>query len=1054
MDDQCTATEQGDYTFTVKGEDENEWDIDFVDIFYSPSITRNLCSLRKLTAAGAKILFDSDWVMVMNEEWTPIMTGREDETKLYRLHHNMDKHVVQSYRAFDKSVSVSSICKLTNNPTFSLQDLHNRFGHVAKDQIKDLIASGSLGDIKINDEAFPDCRICDQAKLTRQPFEVEKTSKALMIGDRIHSDVCGPLSTDSIDGKKYFVHFTDEYSDFSFIRTIRKKDEVFEIFQELRAAFETQLNRNIKTLICDGGGEYNSAEFSDFLKEYGIVHEVNPPHTPKRNGKSERLNRTLMGLARAMLRSAKLPNRFWGLAVEYAIYIRNRFVKPGSGKTRYELLTQKPAEYKHLHTFGAEVMVLDPREDKSKLADRGNAGIFVGVDVESYTYKIYLVKEKKVIRSRDVKFYSNKELDLIEDEEELTAEEENVNEEPFIPSTSSSPPDLPSTSTSPENYASTPTLTNSNSEVRDDYDSESEDELFDDLPVRSPPTNDHSPPIPPPITVHIPPIQEQTFRDPIMTRSRTTGIQIRSVVDSASSLGKIVEPTNLKEALASPHSQQWIDAMNKELESLQALKTWEVVDASTTTPSSTTSKQAVGSKWVYKVKYDENGEVERFKARLVAKGYSQIEGINYQETYAPTLNPSSLRYCLVHGMQNDFEIDHIDVETAFLYGELEEEVYMRLPEMCGDNSGKVVRLLRSLYGLKQASRCWNKKAVNAILEKGYTQSTADPCMFYRVRDNKTEILTLFVDDCLVMGKRESIDEVIGGLSKEFKLRNLGPVKLILGIKVDRTPDSISLSQSSYIRSVLTRFGMNDCKPASTPMPTKLTTDAKENLTLFDDVNLYQQLIGALIYISNNTRPDITYSVSVLARDMAKPTIYSYQLAKRVLRYLQGTINAKLTFNKNNNNQLVGYSDASYAENDDRKSTTGMLFVANGGSISWKSKKQQIVALSSMEAEYIALTSTAKEALWLRKIEAELKGRRESMIIHEDNQSAIKLASNSITNDRSKHIDVRYHFIRDRIHRGEINLNYIPTKFQLADLMTKGLPKDQHYALAKGMGLVF
>ena len=484
------------------------------------------------------------------------------------------------------------------------------------------------------------------------------------------------------------------------------------------------------------------------------------------------------------------------------------------------------------------------------------------------------------------------------------------------------------------------------------------------------------------------------------------------------------------------------------------MRTWERVESTNLSESSRKAYDiAVGAKWIFKVKYDENGDVERFKARLVAKGYSQVEGINYSDTFAPTLTPTILRYILSFGFEQGYEIDHIDIETAFLHGELEEEVFMKLPKECGEDSDRVVRLLRPLYGLKQAPRCWNKRFVSFILSLGYTESTADPCLFYRTVDGRKELLSVFVDDGLLIGMRKSVDEIREKMSKEFKLRNLGPVKHILGIKVERTESELSLSQSHYIEEVLERFGMKDCKPAPTPLPLKLERDSKEALTPFRDINLYQQLVGALIYISNNTRPDITYSVGVLARKMSSPSDYDYSLGKRVLRYLRGTTNAKLIFRSRK--PLLGYSDASYAESEDRKSTTGFVFTMNNGAIGWKSKKQSIVSCSSTEAEYIALSTTGKEALWLRKVEKELRGERdEAVIIFEDNESTIKLASNPINNDRSKHIDVRYHMLRDRVRRGEIGLKYISTKFQLADLLTKSLAKDQHYFLSKEMGLVF
>jgi hypothetical protein len=283
------------------------------------------------------------------------------------------------------------------------------------------------------------------------------------------------------------------------------------------------------------------------------------------------------------------------------------------------------------------------------------------------------------------------------------------------------------------------------------------------------------------------------------------------------------------------------------------------------------------------------------------------------------------------------------------------------------------------------------------------------------------------------------------------MKDLGNMKKIVGIRITNEPEKITLDQEEYINDMLIRFKMEDCKPTSTPMAVK-NKGYKEDERIFEDEKMYKQLIGSLIYLSNSTRPDICYSVNQLARNMQNPTFENWKQGKRILRYLQGTKQIKLIYKKKKE-ELCGYSDASYAEDKkDRKSTSGQVFMKNGGAISWKSRKQKIVSLSSMEAEYIALTDATKEGIWLKKMEKELNKENNILTIFEDNQSAIKTANNRIHNDRSKHIDVRYHFIRELIEEKKLKLVYCPTQNMIADIMTKALGKIAHERLRKAMGL--
>jgi hypothetical protein len=403
------------------------------------------------------------------------------------------------------------------------------------------------------------------------------------------------------------------------------------------------------------------------------------------------------------------------------------------------------------------------------------------------------------------------------------------------------------------------------------------------------------------------------------------------------------------------------------------MKTWTIV----TRPK---GKPVISNRYIFKVKKNQEGKIERFKARLVARGYTQTFGVDYHETFAPVLRAESLRFIIIYAASKNLILYKLDVETAFLQGDLNEEVYMEIPEgyqINKDNNNKdnninnnnnnkdnninefVCKLNKSLYGLKQASRNWNEKLSNIIKNINFIQSRADPCIYIKYDDNNNvdQLIGIIVDDFIGCGN--NFDETKKYLKDKLKIKDLGVLESFVGIKIDQTKESIILSQSKYIEDVLTKFNMLFCSPAPTPLPLKLETDTAECLTKFENINLYQQGIGSLIYLSNTSRPDIIYAVNLLARKLVNPSVYDFQLFKRILRYLKGTINYNIEYQKIDFN-IRGYSDASYAEEIGRKSSSGYIYMVNNSPVIWKSHKQSIVALSSMESEYIGLANCIKE----------------------------------------------------------------------------------------------
>lgn len=508
------------------------------------------------------------------------------------------------------------------------------------------------------------------------------------------------------------------------------------------------------------------------------------------------------------------------------------------------------------------------------------------------------------------------------------------------------------------------------------------------------------------------------------------------------------DPSCFQEAINDAEHDNWLLAMKEEMSSLHKNKTWELVKL----PK---GKKAIGCKWVYRKKEATSGKGETYKARLVAKGYSQREGIDYNEIFSPVVKHTSIRAILAMVAMHDMELEQLDVKTAFLHGDLEEEIYMQQPEGFEKEGMKnhVCRLKKSLYGLKQSPRQWYKRFDSFMVTHGYKRCEYDCCVYFKIDDDGSLVLlTLYVDDMLVAAKsKQKIKELKNMLNEEFDMKDLGIAKKILGIEIhrDRKMGKLWLSQKKYIEKVLQRFGMLKAKPVATPLaahfklPSQLSPNTKDEVEYMSKVP-YANAVGCLMYMMVCTRPDLSQAVSVVSRYMANPGREHWNAIKWILRYLAGTRNLGIMYDRSTTSSaVVGYVDADYAGDlDSRKSMTGYVFTFAGGAISWKSVLQDTVALSTTEAEYMAATEAGKEAIWLKGMVEQLGFEQNSMLVHCDSQSAIYLAKNHVYHSRTKHIDIRYHKIREWISNGKISLMKIHTKENAADMLTKPIPRDK------------
>lgn len=492
---------------------------------------------------------------------------------------------------------------------------------------------------------------------------------------------------------------------------------------------------------------------------------------------------------------------------------------------------------------------------------------------------------------------------------------------------------------------------------------------------------------------------------------------------------------------------RWCSAMQQEIQALEDNNTWTVCPLPV-------NKRALGCKWVYKIKYHSDGTIERFKARLVILGNHQVEGIDYNETFAPVAKMVTVRIVLAVAAAKNWELHQMDVHNAFLHGDLQEEVFMKFPPgFRSSQPGMVCKLRKSLYGLKQAPRCWFAKLSWALKEYGFQRSYSDYSLF-TIHDKDIQLVVLvYVDDLIICGNdHNSIQHFKDYLSRCFHMKDLGKLKYFLGVEVARSPEGIFLCQRKYALDIISEAGLLGAKPASTPLEQNHHLGLANNELLVNP-NRYCRLVGRLIYLFF-TRPELSYCVHVLSQFMQQPQTEHWEAALRVVRYLKGNPGQGVLLDSHCNLQLYGWCDSDWAACPlTRRSLTGWIVFLGHSPISWKTKKQHTVGRSSAEAEYRSMASTTCELKWIKGVLSSL-GVTHSMPIqlYCDSQVALHIANNPVFHERTKHIDVDCHFIRDEISRHNLQPSYVHTHAQLADTFTKALGRGQFHALLSKLGI--
>ena len=943
----------------------------------------------------------------------------------------------------------------------------------------------------------PDNWSCQTCMLARAPRMVsrETPTRSQEPCAEIHTDTI-PMKPQGIGGFNYFMTIIDSATMYTWTVPLVSKNEAGPKLHNFIRWLERQSGQLVKTIMRDGGKEYLPTEAREFAGEKGITVRETAPRTPEQNGKAEVVGRYIVEMARAARIEAGLPEFLWPLAVKHAVTIRNLTPKRAlDWKSPHELLgralnlPERSVEpyTKHLRTFGCEAYVRIPMEDPDfvkarKTKERSRQGMFVGTEgLRGHIYVVWVPEKHRLFRSRDVQFREvgedlpSRELDLIpvRDEDETyrvvipkvrfedTADQEDnrdiAQEEATVEAEVSTPPANPRYAT-PQSLQSPVHLDGDETWYPADIDPSTEEPESVSGPIRQEslqpveelikePTEEpkeqkkklrQSKKDRPPEQ----PTRESTrsnkgqYADPFFQKHYTSYVAF-----VAAQIQKYFVPSSFKEAMSCPDREFWLDACNKQLDKINKKKTWELCDLPT-------GQRAIPTKWVFDPKQ---------RARLVMCG--NFEKKSEIETFAAVVNMTMVKVFFLVVATLDWECYQFDFEGAFLNGIMSERsVYVQQPPGFGDGTKKVYKLLKTLYGLRDSPLVWSREVSTLMSKVGFRPLLSESCVF--VNEDKSIWIMVYVDDVAIAARTKAeIDGVAYKLGSKFTLTEIGEVKTFLGLRLlrNRKLRTVHISQAPYIKRVLGKKGWTKLNGVGTPLDNRIKYDRNLLVLEGQEKAEFLELVGSAQWISNNTRPDMAYAANFLGRHRQHPTGQHLGQIKRVWRYLNRTMNFGLILGgaqSLSELDLWLHCDASWADDPvTRKTTAGHIIYVGNSPIKWQSKQQDLVTLSTTEAEFVNMSTAGRDMLWIRQLIRDVQIPASKVpIIGTDSRNALLAAEGDRQNMSTRHTDVRYKWIKEKVRTGELTLKWIETREMKADGLTKALNAVQQARFIALIGL--
>ncbi|GJX40966.1 putative ribonuclease H-like domain-containing protein [Tanacetum coccineum] len=1054
--------------------------LEFENVYFMKELKYNLFSISQICDNKNSVLFTDSECLVLGKDFKLVdyTHASEDESMLW---HRRLGHL--NFKTMNKLVRNNLVKGL---PSKSFENNHT-------------------------------CVACLKGKQHKASCKTKLVNSVTKPLHTLHMDLFGPTSVSSLNHKWYCLVVTDDFSRFTWTFFLKSKDETSSILRNFITEIENLKDLKVKIIRCDNGGEFRNKEMDEFCSRKGIKREFSNARTPQQNGVAERRNRTLIEAARTMLADAKLPVTFWAEAVNTACYVQNRvLVNKSQHKTPYELFNGRSPAIGFLRPFGCHVMILNTLDHLGKFDAKGDEGYFVGYSLNSKAFRVFNKRTKKIDENLHVDFLENQPIEKgtgpnwLFDIDSLT---KSMNYVPVVVAGTSSTnisgtkEDALKENVSSLRYIALPNwfheaqmaTSNDSTRNRDAFSEKGDpqneqDRIISDTVVSEgseninptvitkDPTADQEelvlsltvetevPTISSPVptdSLSIPPVSSSgsriisrgvqaiqkhhlwemlcplktetdiqisltpTFRihkvhpksqiigpvdTPVQTRQKTKNMEEQSFIAIIhqktnpellqyclfSCFLSQEEPKKIFDALKDP---SWVEAMQEELLKFKIQNVWVLVDC----PKGV---RPIGTKWVLKNKRDERGIVIRNKARLVAQGYTQEEGIDYEEVFAP--------------------------HPGFQDSQFPNRVY---------------KVVKAMYGLHQAPRAWYGTLSKYLLDNDFQRGTIDQTFFIRKHKGEFLLVQVYVDDIIFGSSNPKLCREFEALMHDkFKMIAMGELNFFLGLQVLQKKDGIFLSQDKYVVDILNKFGFSNIRSANTPMDRE-NPWGKDGTGKDVELHLYRSMIGSLMYLIAS-RPDIMFDVCACARHQVTPKECHLHVVKRIFRYLKGHPKLGLWYPKESPFDLVAYSDSDYGgATQDRKSTTGGCQFLGRRLISWQCKKQIIVATSTTEAEYVAAASGCGQVLWIQNQLLDYGYNFMNTKIYIDNNSAICIVKNHVYHSRTKHIEIRHHFIRDCYEKKLINVDHIHSDDNVADLLTKAFDVGRFQYLVASIGML-
>ncbi|CAI7880613.1 unnamed protein product [Closterium sp. NIES-53] len=832
---------------------------------------------------------------------------------------------------------------------------HERLCHVNFPMLQKLVKDGSLKGLEVKGavKEIGSCPTCLETKFTKFPFNSgTRPAKAPLA--LVHMDVVGPTRAPSLSGSRYFLTIVDDNTRAVWVYPLKTKREVAAAaLKEWMPRAQRERGHKVMVIRTDNRGEFIGADFEAVLKKKGIQHQLTVPYNPQQNDVAERFKRTLQEGARTLLGRAGLPDPFWVTALRQDALVKNRVLATVGDKqwAPYTKWYGSAPAVNMLRAYGCMVVFHVPKEKRGKLEASGRWGVHLGLAKDHKGWLIWDLTSQQLTVSRDVKFL-----------ESLYYKEWKQQQE-----------ELPTT----------------------------------------------------PLIIEADEVQRPSRQVQVtVSDEEISGVTEDGGEPEVEEQQQQQQDAPPSEALSGPDAEKWKQSVKEEYDSLLENETWELCELPP-------GKKTISSKLIFRHKYGPDGELARYKSRLVAKGFQQTKGKDFDEIFAPVGKGTTLRVMLGMAANHGWRIKQMDITIAFLNGIILEELYMLQPEGLDDGSGRVCRLKKAIYGLKQAPRAWYHKLEETLLAGGFKKNECDHRSFLLQEKEQFLMLLVYVDDILLFSESSAmIERVEEMLEMQFKCSKMGDVKYYLGMHVERDLDKrvLRLHQRKYCEGLAEKYGLQDGGKPATPLPSGFTVEpcADEEVVGESDRKLFHSMVGALNYAANHTRPDITFATPRLASVVSRPSHEQLEVAKRLVRYMSATLSVGLEYSAVRQRQQWGaanlgkgemlltcYTDASFnSVKADGTSIGGYVCLFGGGAVSWRSKKQNEVGLSSCETEYMALHHGVKEVVWLRRLLEEIGVcQREPTIMFSDNESAVKLAKNACLHGLTKHIRPKWHWVR-------------------------------------------